>query len=136
MTVTSTLTNINNAITSITYQGNANFNGSDTLIITVDDQGNSGVGGALSHVVNAVNDAPVLTVPSAQAGDEDTAIVINGISIADVDISGGSSELEVILSVSDGTITLASTTGLTFSSGADGSASMTFTGTLINASEA
>ncbi len=59
---------------------------------------------SIAITVNAVNDAPILTVPAAQAGNEDTAIVINGTAIADVDVSG--SDLEVILSVSDGTITL------------------------------
>jgi len=102
----------------------------------VDDQGYAGFGGPLTDndsiaiTINAVNDAPVLTVPGAQAVDEDTALVLSGASIADVDVSG--SDLEVTLSVTDGTITLASTTGLTFSLGADGSTSMTFTGTLAN----
>jgi len=113
MTFAGTLTNINNAITNLTYLGNTDFNGNDTLNISVDDQGNTGSGGALldsdsiAITVNPVNDAPALAVPGAQAVDEESALVINGTSISDVDVSG--SDLEVILSVSDGTITLAST---------------------------
>ena len=82
--------------------------------------------------VSAVNDAPVNTVPSAQTTNEDTSLVFssansNQIQIADVD-DGGSS-MQVALSVSHGTLTLVSTTGLSFTVGSNGAASMTFTGT-------
>ena len=57
----------------------------------------------------AVNDAPVNTVPSAQATPEDTALVFssaggNAISIGDVDAF--SSEVEVTLGVTNGKLTL------------------------------
>ena len=82
--------------------------------------------------MSAVNDAPVNTVPSAQTTNEDTSLVFssahsNQIQIADVD-DGGSS-MQVALSVSHGTLTLVSTTGLSFTVGSNGAASMTFTGT-------
>ena len=57
-------------LTGLTYQGNANFNGSDSLTITADDLGNTGAGGAqtdqavVAITVNAVNDAPVNQVPA------------------------------------------------------------------------
>ncbi|MEE9451397.1 MAG: hypothetical protein V3V61_01410, partial [Gammaproteobacteria bacterium] len=136
MVFTGTLANINTAIATLTYQGNTDFNGADSLSISVNDQGNTGFGGALvdsdsiAITVNAVNDAPTLNVPSAQATNEDTALVINGTTIADVDASDN--DLAVTLSVTDGTITLASTAGLNFSAGSDTQASMTFTGTLAN----
>ena len=84
----------------------------------------------------AANTAPVNTVPGAQATNEDTAKVFsagngNQISIADADAGGANNH--ITLSVTNGTLTLAGTTGLTFSAG-DGTAdaTMTFTGTAAN----
>jgi uncharacterized delta-60 repeat protein len=79
------------------------------------------------------NIAPVNTVPSAQTTNEDTVKVFssangNQISITDADAAGGSNE--ITLTVTNGTLTLAGTTGLTFTSG-DGTtdSTMTFRGT-------
>ena len=69
MTFTGTVTAINNALATLTYQPNANFNGSDTFTIITNDLGNSGTGGALSDTdsftinIAAVNDAPVAAYP-------------------------------------------------------------------------
>jgi hypothetical protein len=63
--------------------------------------------------------------------DEDTALLFTGgnaISVADVDAGGGA--FQVALSVTNGTLTLGVTTGLTFTVGGNGTAAMTFTGTL------
>src|SRR6185295_19871357 len=93
MTFTGTVAAINTALNGLSYKGNLDFNGSDTLNITTNDNGNTGSGAAQSDAdsvvinVSAVNDAPVNTVPGAQSVDEDTALVFNGantISIADV----------------------------------------------------
>ncbi|MGB7084342.1 MAG: Ig-like domain-containing protein, partial [Phormidesmis sp.] len=53
---------------SLSYQGNPNFSGEDTLSITVSDSGNTGTGGPLSSdpalttiVVSPRNDAPIAT---------------------------------------------------------------------------
>ena len=95
MTFTGTLANVNAALARVDYLGNANFAGADTLAISVDDQGNTGSGGAKTHsgtvaiTVAAVNDAPVLTVPGAQTVNEDTLLSITGISVADVDAATG-----------------------------------------------
>ena len=89
-----------------------------------------------SLVVIAVNAAPVNTVPGAQSTNENTAKVFssgngNQISIADADTSGPDNK--VTLSVTNGSLTLAGTAGLTFAAG-DGSAdtTMTFWGTVAN----
>src|SRR5207249_7013188 len=83
--------------------------------------------------VNAVNDAPVNSVPAAQSTNEDTALVLssgngNLISISDVD--GGAGSEQVTLTATDGVITLSGTSGLAFATG-DGTAdaTMTFSGT-------
>ena len=95
-----------------------NFNGSANLTVTTNDQGNTGSGGAQTDIdtvaitVNAVNDAPVNTVPAAQAMNEDGTLTFsaangNAISIADVDAGG--SNVQVTLAVTNGVLTLAGT---------------------------
>ena len=46
MIFTGTLANVNSALAAVDYLGNANYSGSDALTISVDDQGNTGSGGA------------------------------------------------------------------------------------------
>jgi VCBS repeat-containing protein len=46
MTFTGSVANINNALNGLTYGGNNNFHGNDTLTIATNDQGNTGSGGA------------------------------------------------------------------------------------------
>ena len=141
MTFTGTLANINSALARVDYLGNANYSGTDALAISVDDQGNTGAGGAKTNsgsvaiTVTAVNDAPVLTVPGAKTVDEDTLLSITGISVADVDASTGA--VKITMSVASGRLTLAAVTGLTFTVG-DGTsdAAMTFTGTVANVNAA
>ena len=116
------------------------------MTLTTNDQGNTGSGGArndsdsVSINVTAANDAPLNTVPGAQSMAEDATLVFsngngNPISIADVDAA--SSPVQVTLSVTNGTLTLAGTGGLTFSTG-DGTSdsSMVFTGTLADVNAA
>ena len=127
-------------------------NGSDLTYEPDDDYCNDGSptddftytlnGGSVADVevtVDCENDAPVNTVPGAQVTDEDTNLVLssgNGNAISTSDGDAGSDDLEVTLTATQGTVTLASTTGLTFSAG-DGTADVTttFTGsaTDINA---
>ncbi|MFO0941658.1 MAG: LamG-like jellyroll fold domain-containing protein, partial [Pirellulales bacterium] len=90
----------------------------------------------VGSVTTAVNINPVNTVPSTQTFNEDVTLTFssgngNLISIADAD--AGASSNQVTLSVSQGTLTLSGTTGLTFVAG-DGTAdsTMTFRGTAAN----
>ncbi len=82
------------------------------------------------------NLAPVNTVPSTQTMNEDGTLVFsvangNLISISDAD--AGSNTLQVTLTGTNGTLTLAGTTGLSFTVG-DGAAdaTMTFTGSVAS----
>jgi hypothetical protein len=138
ITLTGTVANVNAAMDGLTYHGNLNFNGTETLVVSTNDNGNTGAGGPqidsdpVTINVAAVNDAPVNTVPGLQTVNEDTALVFNGantISISDVDANGGTET--VTLSVTSGALTLSGTTGLVFGTG-DGTAdsTMTFTGTV------
>ena len=72
MTFSGTLADINTALSGLTYRGNLNVSGPDTLTITTNDEGNNGTDPGTSGdgtseedvdtvaiTVNAVNDAPV-----------------------------------------------------------------------------
>ena len=62
--VEDSLANIQQGLSSLTYLGESNFFGNDTLSISIDDQGNTGIGGAritpasLTISVQNVNDPP------------------------------------------------------------------------------
>jgi hypothetical protein len=84
--------------------------------------------------VGAVNDAPIHQVPPSQTILQDRPLVFsaangNALNVGDVD--AGSSPVQVTLSATNGTLTLASVNGLTFSTG-DGAAdaTLTFSGAL------
>ena len=65
VTLQGSLAEVNEALDGLTYQGNLDFNGADTLTVSANDLGNTGSGGALTDVgsvsiiVDPVNDAPV-----------------------------------------------------------------------------
>jgi VCBS repeat-containing protein len=140
MTFDGTLTNVNAALATLSYTPNSNYTGGATVTITTDDLGNTGGAAqtdsdAIAITVVANNDAPVNTVPGAQTTDEDTPLAITGISVADPD--AGTSAVEVTLSVTNGTFSLASTTGLTFTAGdGSGDTTATFSGTLTDVNNA
>ncbi len=144
------------ANTRVYFQPNADYNGtlSAALSFRAWDQTSGTNGGVAdtsanggtsafsattdtaSLLVSEVNDAPVNAIPVAQNTGEDTALVFsiangNPISIGDVDAGAGS--VQLTLNASNGTITLAGTTGLSFGLG-DGTAdaNMSFTGTLVD----
>jgi len=136
---TGTIANINAALATLTYTPTANYSGSDTLNIVTNDLGNSGTGGAKSDsdsvaiTVNPINDAPINSVPGIQIGTEDVAFVFSaarGNQIQINDIDAGSGNLQVSLAATNGTLTLAGTAGLSFTTG-DGTAdsNLVFTGT-------
>ena len=77
-TIDGTLAAINTALQGLTYQGNLNYFGPDSISIVTSDLGNSGSGGALTDsdsiaiTVNAVNDAPVASPVTLVAIAEDS----------------------------------------------------------------
>ena len=144
------------ANTRLYFQPNANFNGTVANAITfrawdrmngvangglADTTTNGGVTSfssatdTASLTINAINDAPVNTVPGAQVAIRDLALVFssgngNLVSIADVD--AGAASVQVQLTVTNGTLTLSGTAGLTLMAGANGSTTMTYQGTVAN----
>ncbi|MEC6900324.1 hypothetical protein [Photobacterium piscicola] len=114
----------------INYTGDKDFNGTDSLTMTTNDNGNSGAGGALTDTdsiditVTPVNDAPINTVPAPFDVNEDGNHIITGLSIADVDAkeSGTSGQMTVELNVEHGQLSIiaADTQGLIITDNGDG----------------
>ena len=141
LALTGSITNLNAALDGVVYHPNAHFNGNDTLSYALDDLGYTGSGtpaypsGSLTIQVAAVNNAPSIHLPASQQTNEDVPLVLSGadtISVNDVDDSddaiSGNETLQVTLSANDGTLSLASTTGLTF----DEENPLIFTGSITN----
>src|SRR5262245_65099951 len=85
LTLSGTQAQINAALASISYQGNLNFNGAETLTVLSTDTNGATDSDAVAITVSSVNDGPVNTVPGAQTVNEDTALSIAGVSVNDVD---------------------------------------------------
>ena len=120
------------------------YNGTDRLTIVVDDLGNSGTGGPQQAValvpitVGPVNDAPTISVPGTQAATEDQPLLINGISIADVDLAettsagSGTGQIMVTLSATRGTLDVAQAAAPNVTVTNDQTASVTLLGPLAD----
>jgi hypothetical protein len=146
MVFTGTISDVNTALDGLVYTPGANFHGSDSLSFTTNDQGATGSGGPQSDTdsvaitVSQVNQPPVNTVPGAQTTKEDTALVFssgNSNQISTSDPDAGTSPVKITLGVSNGTLTLAQTSGLSFTTG-DGTndASLVFTGSISDVNAA
>jgi Ca2+-binding RTX toxin-like protein len=131
----------------LTYTPDPDYNGADTVEITTSDLGNSGqdpVPGtgddseerdvdSKAITVTAANDPVTTAAPTTLEVTEDaTNFAVTGMSISDVDATIAPNGIYVVtLSSTNGTMSLSTLTGLTFSAG-DGTsdATMTFSGTL------
>jgi hypothetical protein len=124
---------VRNADGTVTFTPDADFNGVAAFDYVVSDgQGGTDTGRATINVA-AVNDAPVNSVPGAQAGTEDTDLVFstansNAITVSDVD----SGTLTVTLSVASGRLTLAGTPGANVTGNGTSILTITDTAAAIN----
>jgi hypothetical protein len=133
----SSVANYQTALRSVTYQNSSdNPTASRTVTFIADDGSSTSTPATRGITINAVNDAPVNTVPGAQGTNQNTPLTFssgngNQISIADAD--AGTNAVQVTLTATNGTLTLNGTAGLAFTVG-DGTAdaTMTFTGTIVN----
>jgi hypothetical protein len=72
------------SLLGVTFGAVQDWNGSETLIFTVEDDSSGTASDAVNVIVTPVNDAPLLAVPDAQDTDEDTPLVIT-LEATDVD---------------------------------------------------
>src|SRR5205807_1092487 len=93
-----------------------------------------------SVTIDAINDAPVNTVPGPQNILEDTSLVFsaaggNALSVSDVDADPNA--VQVTLAATNGALTLSQTSGLTFTTGhGTADTAMVFTGTIASVNAA
>jgi len=132
LTGTATIADYETAVRGLTFN---NTNDTPSLLdrsinISVNDgDTNSNVALSTIHVI-PVNDAPTIAKPADQTTDQDTAVTFGMLGFGDVDAIAGSDIMTVALSVSDGTLTLTDTTGLTFIGGtSNGEATLQIQGT-------
>ena len=118
----------------LSYMPAANASGFADITVVLNDGGLTTAGQTFRITVTPVNDAPVNHVPSFPATIQNTPLMFstanfNAISVTDVD--AGTDPIRVTLTGTHGTVSLSSTTGLTFVTG-DGTddVTMTFTGTV------
>ena len=117
VTLRGSATDLNAALGNLYYQSATHYNGDDTLSLTVDDGGNTGVDGggtgsdstAIAIAIRPVNDAPTLSMPSGTKFITDGSFEFigagNTISFNDAaDISNATAGFEV--GVDNYTITL------------------------------
>ena len=135
---TATLAQWQAALRSVTYSNSSEqpTTSNRTVSFSVND-GNSSSNLASKVVsVTAVNDAPVNSLPGAQALQQDGTLTFNSgngnlISISDTD--GGGGVEQVTLTATNGLLTLSGTSGLSFIVGSGAAdATVTFQGTLAD----
>jgi hypothetical protein len=134
-TVSGSVVNLNAALNGLTYQPTATYVGSDSLSLSVADSGDSLSSATTVALTVTALSAPAIVAPPTGTLNQNGSLVFstgNGNAISFTDVAAGSGSDSLTLSVSQGTITLASTTGLTFTTGTNGSASFTVTGTVAN----
>jgi hypothetical protein len=133
---TATVASYQTVLRTVTFANTSNAPATTarTISFTATDA-SAATSAALTSTVNvsAVNDGPGVTGPAALAANEDTTTAIPSLAITDPDAA--TNEVAVTLSVTNGTLSMSTLTGLTFSPASannDGSAdpSMAFTGSL------
>ncbi len=95
---------------TLTYKGDANFNGSDTITYSISDGKGGSATSTVAVTVNAVNDGPLAGADKAST-NEDTAVTVNVLgNDSDVDgdklsVTGASAGHGTVTVNSDGTLT-------------------------------
>jgi large repetitive protein len=134
-TVTGSVANLNAALSGLTYAPTSGYTGSDTLAATIRDTTDSLSASTSVALTVSGAVAPSITAPPTAATYVNTALVFTSPgtrAISVTDGSAGTNVEQLVLQVTHGTLTLASTSGITIVSGTNNSAAMTIDGTLAN----
>ncbi len=124
------------ALRSITYSNFSELPNTSTRTVSfaVSDGELFSAGSSRDIAISSINDAPINQVPGTLVTGVNTPLTLSGanaIQISDVDAA--SSNVRVTLTAASGTLTLSSTSGLTFTTG-DGTndSNIVFTGTIAS----
>jgi hypothetical protein len=134
-TVSGNLGNLNAALNGLKYAPTTGFSGTDSLKISISDPADGQSASTSVALTISAYLPPTISGPTGVVVSENGEIVFstttnNAITLADT--GPGSSSDSLSLSVSHGILTLGSNSGLTVTSGANGSASLTVTGSVAN----
>jgi hypothetical protein len=132
VTVTGNLTNLNRALNGLVFTPTAGFAGAASIGLSLRDPGDQLTGSATVNI--AVNSPPKFTVVTPATLTENSSLTLslaqsNAIGMIDAAALGGGN-VQLSLAAAHGTLTLATTAGLTFTAGANHAASMTIVGSL------
>ena len=134
MVINGALEDINNALDGMVFEPDSGFTGQLKISIFTEDLGSQGTGGAKTDLdevrvdILERNDPPVISAPDTATTTEGVQLVFDvsqPINIVDPDATG---DIQVTLDVSNGIISLGSTAGLNFVTGANHTASITIKG--------
>ncbi|MEM9827797.1 MAG: Ig-like domain-containing protein, partial [Planctomycetota bacterium] len=130
LTLSGSLADINATLSSLIYQGNQHFNGSDTLTVLFTDSDSATDTDTVTITVDAVNDTPDVVGPgSAYTVNEQTNLNIHGTGFSVTDVDAASGTMTATITVGEGTINLAAgNSGVSIT--ANNAGTVTFTGTL------
>lgn len=106
VTLSGTQTQLNAALATLVYRGNADFAGTDAITLVSTDATLLAATATIPVQVNPVNDAPSAVIaPATYAADEGMPLALagSGLAVGDID----SSSVTVTLSVLSGTLTVA-----------------------------
>jgi hypothetical protein len=133
LTLSGSEAQMNAALATLTYRGNAQFSGGDVLGVASSDATSAVDADTLAITVTAVNDAPVNTLPAARTTDVDQQVIFLPGQVVVADADAGAAQMQVSLHATDGVVSVGGIPRLTFLAG-DGrdDASMTFRGTLAD----
>ena len=121
-----TLTITNATTGAFTFVPNANVSGVNLQSFTytiADPWGNTSTATA-TITVNPVNDTPTISAPVSYSGTEDTALTLNGLTMADIDAGTNSVQLTISVPVGVGTLNFASTPFVTVLNNGTGSVTL------------
>ena len=112
LVIRGSVANVDRALRAMKYRNSKYWNGPVVVRVTIDDLGNTGLGGpqvvsqSFPLRVVAVNNAPVLTRPQSEPviGFEDQEIVITDISVNDID--SAPSVLALLVNVTHGSLSM------------------------------
>ena len=133
ITINGTLANLNAALNTLTYTPGAGFTGQSQVYVILHNSVN-GLQAPNAVTFDVIDpNGPSVTAPVSETLALNQSLAFagaNAVSVTDPGASGSSDSVRIALSF--GTVSLGTTSGLTFTNGSNNSNLMTVTGTLAN----